>query len=81
MYLFKGLGQNIIPLSKEQIDTIHRERIQKIVDLGLKGIRGEEVFDEGEVGVARLREEEEEDKKEIMENVVEDLIDHGDMDE
>lgn len=39
MYLFKGLGQNIIPLSRESIETIHKERIQKIVDLGLKGIK------------------------------------------
>lgn len=39
------------------------------------------MFDEGEVGSGKLREEEEEDKKEIMDNVVEDLIDHGDMDE
>lgn len=81
MYLFKWLWQNIKQLTNEQIDVIHQERVQKIVDLNLKGIRGEEVFDESDVAAGKGKEEEQQDKKEIMNTVVEELKDHGDLDE
>jgi len=32
-YLFKGLGQNVEPLTTEELETIHQERIKKILDL------------------------------------------------
>jgi DNA-directed RNA polymerase subunit beta len=81
MYLFKGLGQNIKQLTIEEIDAIHKERVQTIVTMNLKGIRWEEVFDEAEVISYKDKEEEEADKNEIMNTVVEELKDHGDLDE
>lgn len=36
MYLFKGLGQNIEPLTEDRIEAIHKERIDKILKLGLR---------------------------------------------
>jgi DNA-directed RNA polymerase subunit beta len=32
-YLFKGLGQNVVPLTEEELDLIHQERIEKITNL------------------------------------------------
>jgi hypothetical protein len=34
--MFKGLGQNIVALNKEEISKIHNERKEKIIKLGLK---------------------------------------------
>jgi hypothetical protein len=36
--MFKWLCQNIIPLSKEQIEKVHAERREKIVKLWLKNL-------------------------------------------
>lgn len=46
--MFKGLGQNIVALSREQIDKIHQERKDKILKLGLKNLHdvSEAVSDE-----------------------------------
>jgi len=32
-YLFKGLGQNVEPLSVEELEAIQEERIKKIINL------------------------------------------------
>jgi hypothetical protein len=37
-YLFKGLGQNIVALTADELETIHQERMEKIKSLGLSGI-------------------------------------------
>ena len=34
--MFKGLGQNIVALNKDEIAKIHNERKEKIIKLGLK---------------------------------------------
>ena len=56
--MFKGLCQNIVPLSKEQMEKIRLERKEKILRLGLKNLSnvGEAVSDEihEEKGVAGL---------------------------
>ncbi len=77
MYLFKGLGQNIEPLTQDSIDAVHSERINKILALGLRGITSpvgiEEVMsEEGE-------EQKLEDKKEMIETVITELEDYGEM--
>lgn len=80
-FLFKGLGQNIVPLSEDEITQIHKERIDKIIHLGLKGITSAGAAQEIEVGGSTNYLEEEEEKKEIMDSVVEELKEHGDIDE
>jgi hypothetical protein len=37
-YLFKGLCQNVEPLSYEELEQEHEERVKKIVNLGLSGV-------------------------------------------
>ena len=37
-YLFKGLGQNIVPLTADELDEIHQNRMERIKSLGLSGI-------------------------------------------
>lgn len=77
MYLFKGLGQNIEPLTEERIEAVHNERINKILQLGLRGITSpvgidDSSSDEGE-------EQKAEDKKEMIETVITELEDYGEM--
>ena len=78
MYLFKGLGQNIEPLTEDRIEAIHKERIDKILKLGLRGITSP-------VGIDELTTSEEgeeqklEDKKEMIETVITELEDYGEM--
>lgn len=77
MYLFKGLGQNIEPLTEDRIEAIHKERIDKILQLGLRGITSPVGIDE-----ATSEEGEEqklEDKKEMIETVITELEDYGEM--
>jgi hypothetical protein len=81
-FLFKGLGQNIIPLDDEEIEKIHAGRIKKIMDLWLKWITSEENVDELEVGASGSSHlDEVEEKKEMMDSVVAELKEHGDIDE
>ena len=37
-YLFKGLGQNIVSLTSDEMERIYEERMDKIKSLGLSGI-------------------------------------------
>jgi DNA-directed RNA polymerase subunit beta len=81
-YLFKWLWQNILPISQETIDDIHHERIEKIVQLGLKWITGRDAVDERDIIASWLKHEiEAEEKMEMMESVVEELKEHGDIDD
>ena len=40
-FLLKGLCQDIVPLTKEQMNYIHKERVEKITSLGLSGINSD----------------------------------------
>lgn len=81
VYLFKGLGQNILPLNADEIEKLHTEKIDKIIKLGLKGITGGDDSRE-EVEIAKgTHFDEIEEKKEMMDTVVEELKEHGDIDE
>ena len=73
-YLFKGLGQNIVALTADELETIHQERMEKIKSLGLSGIMTASL--EQEVG-ADDEANESEDKGEMIGKVVEDLEDFG----
>ena len=77
MYLFKGLGQNIEPLTEDRIEAIHKERIDKILKLGLRGITSPVGIDE--VASEEGEEQKLEDKKEMIETVITELEDYGEM--
>jgi Icc-related predicted phosphoesterase len=70
------LCQNIIPLTQDEIDRIHKERIQKIKQLGLRGITSQTV----DTYVTESEEEIMLEKKEMMDNVIEELEDFGEID-
>jgi len=78
-YLFKWLWQNITPLSQEQIDKVHVERIRKIQSLHLKWITGQESFEE--VKIDEKKSDDSTEKLEMMNTLVSELKEHGDMDE
>ena len=71
-YLFKGLGQNIVSLTSDEMERIYDERMDKIKSLGLSGIMTASLtksLDEDE--------DEVESKGEMIGKVVEDLEDFG----
>jgi len=81
-FLFKGLGQSIVPLREEQIQKIHEERIKKITTLGLKWITGQESFEEVKIDDKdAAKESEKEGKAEMMESLVKEMKESGDIEE
>ncbi|MDO4714413.1 MAG: hypothetical protein Q4B28_07415 [bacterium] len=74
-YLFKGLGQNIVALTSDEVDAIYEERMDKIKNLGLSGIMTATL--DQELVKANLDEDEAEGKGEMIGKVVEDLEDFG----
>ena len=73
-YLFKGLGQNIVALTADELETIHQERMEKIKSLGLSGIMTASLEHETATDEET---DETEDKGEMIGKVVEDLEDFG----
>ena len=73
-YLFKGLGQNIVALTADELETIHQERMEKIKSLGLSGIMTASLEHEAATDEET---DESEDKGEMIGKVVEDLEDFG----
>ena len=74
-YLFKGLWQNIVALTADELEAIHEERMEKIKSLGLSGIMTASL--DQELGIAPDENDEAEDKGEMIGKVVEDLEDFG----
>ena len=75
-YLFKGLGQNIVSLTSDEMERIYEERMDKIKSLGLSGIMTASL--EQELTKSLDEEEDEvESKGEMIGKVVEDLEDFG----
>lgn len=77
MYLFKGLGQNIEPLTADRVEAVHKERVEKILKLGLRGITSPIGIDE--VNSDENEDQKLEDKKEMIENVITELEDFGEI--
>jgi hypothetical protein len=75
MFILKGLAQNIIPLKEDEIERIHKERIEKIVKLGLRGITAskEEVIEELKIT------QDKEEKKQVIDTVLEEMTEFGDL--
>ena len=75
-YLFKGLGQNIVSLTSDEMERIYEERMDKIRSLGLSGIMTASL--EQELTKSLDEDEDEvESKGEMIGKVVEDLEDFG----
>ena len=75
-YLFKGLGQNIVSLTSDEMERIYEERMDKIKSLGLSGIMTASL--EQELSKTLDEDEDEvESKGEMIGKVVEDLEDFG----
>lgn len=79
-FLFKGLGQNIVPLGEDEITLIHKERVEKILDSDSRVSLLQELSKRMDLSAGVNYQEEEEEKKEIMDSVVEELKEHGDID-
>ena len=75
-YLFKGLGQNIVSLTSDEMERIYEERMDKIKSLGLSGIMTASLEQELTKSLAE-DEDEVESKGEMIGKVVEDLEDFG----
>ena len=75
-YLFKGLGQNIVSLTSDEMERIYEERMDKIKSLGLSGIMTASL--EQELTKSLDEDEDEvESTGEMIGRVVEDLEDFG----
>ena len=75
-YLFKGLGQNIVSLTSDEMERIYEERMDKIKSLGLSGIMTASL--EQELTKSLDEDEDEvESKGDMIGKVVEDLEDFG----
>lgn len=75
MYVLKWIWQNILPLTKDEIDVIHQERTKKIVELWLKWITAKDsitIWEDTWI-------DENEERQEIMNDVMQDLEDFGEL--
>ena len=72
-YILKGLGQDVLPISKEEIEDNKRERHEKIRSLNLSGLTGAFLnsleIDDGDIV--------ESDKEEMIENILKDFEESG----
>ncbi|GHW02613.1 DNA-directed RNA polymerase subunit beta [candidate division SR1 bacterium] len=75
-YLFRGIGQNIQQLNSDEMERIFTERMDKIKDLGLSGLITSSLDDDELISIDSLGESSDE-KEEIMDKVVEELEDFG----
>jgi hypothetical protein len=77
-YLFRGIGQNIQPLTADEMERVYEDRIAKIKSLGLSGLMSTSlnaVADEVNISEVDTGEE----REEIMDKVVEDLEEFGQL--
>ena len=80
--MFKWLSQNIVTVSQEELDEITQERLEKIKELGLHNLMKESVLADDEHDDEWLDEEGMIDEKEdIIDKVLEDMVDSGELDE
>ena len=72
-YILKGLGQDVQPISKEEMEDYNKEKMDKIQSLNLSGLTGSflNILDEGEVDLAET------DKGEMIENILKDFEESG----
>jgi hypothetical protein len=76
-YLFRGIGQNIQPLTADEMERVHEERIEKIKNLGLSGLMTSSLNSLSENG--EIMDDAGEEKEEVFDKVVEDLEEFGQL--
>ncbi|MEF2175282.1 MAG: DNA-directed RNA polymerase subunit beta [Candidatus Absconditabacteria bacterium] len=76
LYVLKGISQNIVPLTREEAQKLHQTRIEKINNLGLKGITA---YDAKEMILSDSIIDSREEKQEIIDKVIEELEDFGEL--
>jgi len=75
VYELKGLAQNVVFLNKEQIENIHRERMERIKELNLKGITLNKE-DELETNYEDI-----EEKEHVINEVIKEMEEYGEIDD
>lgn len=73
-YLFKGLWQNVEPLTSDDLEIEHQERVKKILDLWLSGL-----MDDSFAASQASSEDNQQEKEEIIDNVIKEMEDFGDL--
>lgn len=76
MYVLKWIWQNIVPLTSKDIEVIHEERLDKIIKLWLKWITA---IDDSDLKTTFKNVDTDEEKKEIIDKVMEDLEEFWDL--
>ncbi len=76
-YLFKGLCQNVEPLTVEELEIVQEDRIKKIINLGLSGVMKSTIAGEGEETI--IEEDIGQEKEEIIDNVIQEMEDFGEL--
>jgi hypothetical protein len=77
-YLFKGLCQNIEPLSVEELEIVQEDRIKKIVNLWLSWVMKSTITTEWEDTMVS-EEEIGQEKEEIIDNVIQEMEDFWEL--
>ena len=78
--ILQWLGQNITTLSKEEKEKIYEERLRKIHELWLRWVTAVSDLLEESV-IDSFDSEWETDHKDLMKNIIEDLVDYGQLEE
>jgi DNA-directed RNA polymerase subunit beta len=81
--LLQGLGQNITTLTRDEKERIYEDRLRKIQDLGLRWVTAApDMIDEiWATAHDSFDGEEETDQKDLMKNIIEDLVDYWQIEE
>jgi len=77
-YLFKGLCQNIEPLTVEELEIVQEDRIKKIVDLWLSWVMKSSVSEEP-IDTEQDEIHDGQEKEEIIDNVIKEMEDFGEL--
>jgi hypothetical protein len=80
-YLFKWLSQNIQTVTQEELDEILQERIEKIKELWLHNLMKESVLSDDDNMWEEDADTTQEEKEDIIDKVLEDMVDSGELDE
>ena len=78
-YLFKGLSQNIKPITREELENINNERMSKIKELWLSDLMRESVVSDEDIVTDVV--ESSEEKEDIIDKVLEDMVESWDLDD
>ncbi len=76
-HLFKWLGQSVVPLSRDELALAHQNRVDKIVKLWLSWVMDSQ--SEEETNSTDAVQDANNEKEEIIDNVIKEMEDFGDI--